>query len=85
MRDGRLTGQISRLRIAEINVPHAWREGLREGLVRDRDDKPGARLRLWLSVGQRLEPWIDSVPEIQPGDGQGKPASADSLASSTRP
>ncbi|BAN50043.1 DUF4824 family protein [Metapseudomonas resinovorans] len=85
VRDGRLTGQISRLRIAEINVPHAWREGLRDGLVRDREDKPSARLRLWLSIGQRLEPWIDSVPELQRGDGQGKPASADSLASSTRP
>ncbi|MDH4567023.1 DUF4824 family protein [Pseudomonas sp. BN414] len=84
MREGRLTGQISSLRIAEINVPHAWREQLDEVLARDRKGAVPPRFRLWLSIGQRLEPWIDSAPEF-PGSRQGTPENADSLASSTRP
>lgn len=85
MRDGHLTGQISSLRIAEINVPHAWRKQLDEELSRERDGAEKRRFRLWLSIGQRLEPWIDSAPEF-PRDGrQATPENADSLASSTRP
>lgn len=85
MRDGHLTGQISGLRVADINVPHAWRKQLDEELTRDRDGAEKPHFRLWLSIGQRLEPWIDSAPEF-PRDGrQAAPENADSLASSTRP
>lgn len=85
VRDGQLTGQIGRLSITEINVPHAWREGLSKELVREGDGDPPPRFRLWLSFGQRLEPWIDSAPQLQHDSRQGKAASADSLTSSNRP
>ncbi|AYF87957.1 DUF4824 family protein [Pseudomonas sp. DY-1] len=85
VRDGRLTGQISSLRISEINVPHAWRKPLDEELVRDPNGAVPPRFRLWLSIGQRLEPWIDSAPEFPRGGRQATPEDADSLASSTRP
>jgi hypothetical protein len=85
VRDGRLTGQIGRLRISEINVPHAWREALGEELAHDRNSESPPRFRLWLSFGQRLEPWIDSAPEFQRRGRKRAPSDADSLASSTRP
>lgn len=85
VRDGQLTGQIGSLRISEINVPHAWREALGEELARDRHSESPPRFRLWMSIGQRLEPWIDSAPEFQRRGRQGTPDDVDSLASSTRP
>ncbi|MDA8484882.1 DUF4824 family protein [Pseudomonas resinovorans] len=85
VRDGHLTGQIGKLRISEINVPHAWREALGEELARDRNSASPPRFRIWMSFGQRLEPWIDSAPEFQRRGRQGTPDDVDSLASSTRP
>ncbi|AOE86904.1 DUF4824 family protein [Pseudomonas sp. TCU-HL1] len=85
VRDGRLTGQIGQLRIAQINVPYALRETLGAELARDhRSDGPPS-FRVKLSFGQRLEPWIDSAPEFPHGGRQGKAGNADSLTSSTRP
>ncbi|WP_051246321.1 DUF4824 family protein [Metapseudomonas resinovorans] len=85
VREGHLTGQISRLRITEINVPHTWRERLDEELARNRNGDTPPRFRLWLSVGQRLEPWIDSPPEFPREGPRAKAGDAVSLASSTRP
>lgn len=82
---GHLTGQISELRINEIHVPHAWRKALDEELAKPRNDNAPRRFRLWLSIGQRLEPWFDSAPEIPREDREGQAGNADSLTSSTRP
>ncbi|MCY1356677.1 hypothetical protein D9M68_330750 [compost metagenome] len=85
IRDGRLTGQISSLRISEINVPHAWRETLGKELARDRNGESPPRFQLWMSFGQRLEPWIDSAPELQRRNRQGTPDAADSPAPNNLP
>ncbi|WP_052659140.1 DUF4824 family protein [Pseudomonas sp. LFM046] len=83
--DGHLTGQIGQLRIAEINVPHAWREWLDEQLVPEQRGSVPARFRLELSFGQRLEPWISAAPGLPEQDQQRTDTHADSLASGTRP
>lgn len=85
IQDKRLTGQIGQLRIAEINVPHAWRENLGKELTRDSHDKQPPRVQLEVSFGRRLEPWLSSEPAFpDPGD-KAQGSAADSLASRTRP
>lgn len=83
--DGQLTGQISRLRVTAINVPHAWRQALDQALRHEPEGERPGPFRVRISFGQRLEPWMDEAPEIGQEKDQGKPPAADSLASSTRP
>lgn len=59
----RLTGYVSALAVAQINVPHALRPLLEPALRTPRRmaDGSGAHFEATLAVGQRLEPWIESV------------------------
>ena len=59
----RVTGYVSALAVAQINVPHALRP-LLEPALRTRQriaEGSGAIFEATLAVGQRLEPWIESV------------------------
>ncbi|MDK9703570.1 MAG: DUF4824 family protein [Sulfuritalea sp.] len=59
----RVTGHVSALAVTQINVPHAMRPTLEPALraVRRTVDAPGPYFEVTLAVGQRLEPWIESV------------------------
>lgn len=59
----RVTGTISALAVTEINVPHALRPTLEPALRQHRRtvDDPGLAFEATLAVGQRLEPWLESV------------------------
>jgi hypothetical protein len=59
----RVTGYVSALAVTQINVPHALRPTLEPALrtVRRTADAPGPHFEVTLAVGQRLEPWIESV------------------------
>ncbi|MDH4607631.1 DUF4824 family protein [Pseudomonas sp. BN102] len=85
VQDKRLTGQIGQLRIAEINVPHAWRENLGKELARDSHGKRPPRFQMEVSFGRRLEPWISAAPEFPDPVDKVRNSAADSLASRTRP
>ncbi|MCY1269592.1 hypothetical protein D9M68_508400 [compost metagenome] len=85
LQDKRLTGQIGQLRIAEINVPHAWRETLGKELAITRGEGQLPRFRLEVSFGQRLEPWLSAAPEFPAKGDKVRGSDADSLASRTRP
>lgn len=58
-----VTGYVSALAVTQINVPHALRPGLEPALRQPRRSPadPGARFEVTLAVGQRLEPWIETV------------------------
>lgn len=58
-----VTGYVSALAVTQINVPHALRPGL-EPVLRQPRRSPadaGARFEATLAVGQRLEPWIETL------------------------
>jgi hypothetical protein len=59
----RIGGYISVLSVTQINVPHAMRPGLEPALLAHKRtaDDPGPRFEAVLAVGQRLEPWLESV------------------------
>ncbi|MCK9382439.1 MAG: DUF4824 family protein [Sulfuritalea sp.] len=59
----RVTGYVSALAVAQINVPHALRPLLEPVLRTPRRmaDGSGAHFEAVLAVGQRLEPWLESV------------------------
>lgn len=62
-RKTRITGYVGDLAVAQINVPHAMRPAL-EPLVRRIPRKPddiGPGFEAAVAVGQRLEPWIETV------------------------
>jgi hypothetical protein len=58
-----VTGYVSALAVTQINVPHALRAELEPAFRQPRRSPadPGARFEVNLAVGQRLEPWIESV------------------------
>jgi len=62
-RKTRVTGYVSELAVKRINVPHALRPVLEPVLRMQRNsaDDPARRFEATLAVGQRLEPWIESV------------------------
>ena len=62
-RKTRVTGYVSELGAKRINVPHALRPTLEPVLrkPRNRPDEPADRFEATVAVGQRLEPWIESV------------------------
>ena len=62
-RKTRVTGYVSELAVTQINVPHALRPTLEPVLRKRRNaaDDPAARFVATVAVGQRLEPWIESV------------------------
>ena len=59
----RLTGYLSALAVTQINVPHALRPILEPVLRKQRStaDDPARHFEATIAVGQRLEPWIESV------------------------
>lgn len=59
----RVTGYVSELAVKQINLPHALRPTLEPVLRKQRDtaDIPAASFEATVAVGQRLEPWIESV------------------------
>ncbi len=59
----RLSGYVSALAVTQINVPHALRPLLEPALRTPRRmaDDAGAHFEATLAVGQRLEPWLESV------------------------
>lgn len=59
----RVTGYVSALAVTQINVPHALRPLLETalGARRRTAGDPGAHFEATLAVGQRLEPWLESV------------------------
>jgi len=59
----RITGYISALAVTQINVPHALRPELETALRQHKRtaDDPAPRFEATLAVGQRLEPWLESV------------------------
>jgi len=59
----RLGGYLTALAVTRINVPHVLRPELEPALHSHRRtaDNPGPRFEAVLAVGQRLEPWIESV------------------------
>lgn len=59
----RVTGYVSALSVTQINVPHALRPLLETALATRRRTAgdPGAHFEATLAVGQRLEPWLESV------------------------
>ena len=62
-RKTRVTGYVSELAVKQINVPHALRPVLEPVLRQQRNsaDDPTRHFEATLAVGQRLEPWIESV------------------------
>lgn len=59
----RVTGYVSALAVTQINVPHALRPALEPALrshKRTAED-PAPHFEAVIGVGQRLEPWIESV------------------------
>ncbi|MDX5373933.1 MAG: DUF4824 family protein [Pseudomonadaceae bacterium] len=65
----RLRGQIDTLHIASLNVPAAWRPALTEEMPR-RHDSEQLPLRVEVSFGQRLEPWISALDILQKPTGR---------------
>src|SRR5690606_14127393 len=65
----RLRGQINGLHIASLNVPAAWRPALIEEMPR-RHDSERLPLRVEVSFGQRLEPWISTLDILQKPTGR---------------
>lgn len=59
----RLTGYVSAIAVTQINVPHALRPTLEPVLRKQRNtaDDPARHFAATVAVGQRLEPWIESV------------------------
>jgi hypothetical protein len=59
----RVTGYVSALAVTQINVPHALRPVLEPALRNHKRtaDDPAPRFEAAIAVGQRLEPWIESV------------------------
>lgn len=59
----RVTGHISALAVTQINVPHALRPLLEPALATRRRTAgdAGPHFDATLAVGQRLEPWLESV------------------------
>ncbi len=59
----RVTGYVSELATMQINVPHALRPILEPALRQHKRtlDDPSARFEATVAVGQRMEPWIESV------------------------
>ncbi len=58
-----VTGYVSELAVKQINVPHAMRPTLEPALRTPQRMPVGASLQFeaTLAVGQRLEPWLESV------------------------
>jgi hypothetical protein len=58
-----VSGYVSAIAVSEINVPHALRPMLEPVLRRNRSrvDGAGPPFEVTLAVGQRLEPWLESV------------------------
>ncbi|MDP2824362.1 MAG: DUF4824 family protein [Sulfuritalea sp.] len=59
----RASGYVSALAVTQINVPHALRPTLEPALRKQRStvDGPGLPFEATIAVGQRLEPWMESV------------------------
>jgi hypothetical protein len=59
----RVGGYVGALAVSRINVPHALRPMLEPALRQHRRtlDEPGPKFEATLAVGQRLEPWIESL------------------------
>ncbi|MFA4970583.1 MAG: DUF4824 family protein [Sulfuritalea sp.] len=59
----RVTGHVSALAVTQINVPHALRPLLEPALATRRRTAgdAGPHFEATLAVGQRLEPWLESV------------------------
>lgn len=65
----RISGYVSTLAVAQINVPHALRPGLEPALRQHRRTPldPSPHFEATLAVGQRLEPWIEAVAVAKAG------------------
>ncbi|MCM2288029.1 MAG: DUF4824 family protein [Sulfuritalea sp.] len=65
----RISGYVSTLAVAQINVPHALRPGLEPALRQHKRTQldPGPHFEATLAVGQRLEPWIKAVAVTRAG------------------
>lgn len=59
----RVTGYVSALAVTQINVPHVLRPVLEPALRKHKRtaDDPAPHFEAAIAVGQRLEPWIESV------------------------
>jgi len=59
----RVTGYVSALAVTQINVPHALRPVLEPALRKHKrtTDDPAPHFDAAIAVGQRLEPWLESV------------------------
>lgn len=59
----RISGYVSALAVAQINVPHELRPMLEPVLRRNRPaaTETGAQFEATVAVGRRLEPWIEAV------------------------
>jgi hypothetical protein len=59
----RVTGYVSALAVTQINVPHALRPLLEPALRQHKRtaDNPAPHFEAVIAVGQRLEPWLESV------------------------
>lgn len=62
-RKTRVTGYVSELAVKQVNVPHALRPILEPALRKQRNtaDDRASRFEVTVAVGQRLEPWVESV------------------------
>ncbi len=58
-----VTGYVSALAVTQINVPHALRPMLEPALRKHKRtaDDPAPHFDAAIAVGQRLEPWVESV------------------------
>lgn len=59
----RVTGHVSALAVTQINVPHALRPLLEPALRKHKRtaEDPAPHFEAVIAVGQRLEPWLESV------------------------
>jgi hypothetical protein len=59
----RVTGYVSALAVTQINVPHALRPLLEPALRKHKRtaEDPAPHFEAVIAVGQRLEPWLESV------------------------
>ncbi len=66
-RKTQVTGYVSSLAVTQINVPHALRPMLEPALRKQRSTAgdPSAHFEVTIAVGQRLEPWIESVSLVR--------------------
>ena len=59
----RVAGYISSIAVTQINLPHALRPALEGALIKHKrsDEEPFPHFEATLAIGQRLEPWLESL------------------------